>query len=52
MLLEGNKTNVQLSACVWALGHIGKHSPEHSKALADTNAYPKILEVICVSQKT
>lgn len=45
MLLDEKKNATQLSTCIWALGHIGKHSPVHSKALADTNAYTKILEV-------
>lgn len=45
MLLDEKKSAEQLASCVWALGHIGKHSPHYSKTLADTNAYTKILEV-------
>lgn len=45
MLLDEKKSPEQLASCVWALSHIGKHSPHYSKALADTNAYTKILEV-------
>lgn len=40
-----NKTDTQLTACVWALGHIGKHTPEHSRALADNNVFTRILEL-------
>lgn len=43
-LLEGRKTT-QLAACIWALGHIGKHSSEHCKALADAKAFARIMEV-------
>lgn len=31
------------AACVWALGSIGRHTPDHAKALADNNVYPKLL---------
>ena len=29
----------------WALGQIGRHTPEHAAAVADTNALPKLLSV-------
>ena len=30
------------SASAWSLGQIGRHSPDHAKALADANALPKL----------
>ena len=33
------------AACAWALGQIGRHTPDHAKALADANVFPKLLEV-------
>lgn len=45
MCLQQEKTDCQLAACVWALGHIGKHTPEHSRALAESNVFPRILEL-------
>ena len=32
-------------AAVWALGQIGRHTPEHAKAIAMANLFPKLLEV-------
>jgi len=34
-----------LAVTVWAVGQIGKHSPEHAKAVAVANVLPKLLEV-------
>lgn len=36
--------SLQLCQTVWALGHIGKHTPEHSRVLGETNVYSKIVE--------
>ena len=33
------------SACSWALGQIGRHTPEHAKAVAQANVLPKLLEI-------
>uniref|UniRef100_A0A7S3RLS9 Sperm associated antigen 6 n=2 Tax=Emiliania huxleyi TaxID=2903 RepID=A0A7S3RLS9_EMIHU len=33
------------AASAWSLGQIGRHSPDHAKALADANALPKLLAV-------
>lgn len=33
------------SAAAWALGQIGHHSPDHAKALAETQAFPKLLAI-------
>lgn len=43
------------SQAIWSLGHIGKHTPEHSRALGEAHVYPKILEYLedpCVSAET
>lgn len=34
-----------LSVTIWALGQIGKHSAEHSRAIAITNVLSNILAV-------
>merc|ERR1712054_241324 len=33
------------SASAWSLGQIGRHSPEHARALADAHVLPKLLAV-------
>lgn len=43
--LDEKRTQNQLAACVWALGHIGQHSPEHCKYLTEEHLYTKVLEV-------
>ncbi|EFO65019.1 Axoneme central apparatus protein [Giardia lamblia P15] len=32
-----------LAATVWTLGQIGRHSPDHAKAICDANVLPKLL---------
>jgi len=34
-----------LAVTVWTIGQIGKHTPEHAKAVAVTNLLSKLLEV-------
>lgn len=34
-----------LAVTVWAIGQIGKHTPEHAKAVAVANVLSKLLEV-------
>lgn len=43
--ISGNRSQNQLASCVWALGHIGQHSPEHCKYLSEENLFTKVLEV-------
>ena len=33
------------AASAWALGQIGRHTPEHAKAVAQANVLPKLLEI-------
>ncbi|XP_001603009.1 sperm-associated antigen 6-like [Nasonia vitripennis] len=42
-VLTIEQENHILSITIWALGQIGKHSPEHAKAIADTNVFTCIL---------
>ena len=30
-------------AAAWALGQVGRHTPEHSKAVAQANVFPRLL---------
>ncbi|KAJ3088534.1 Sperm-associated antigen 6 [Quaeritorhiza haematococci] len=34
------------AACAWALGQIGRHSPDHAKTLADKGVLPKLLKLL------
>eukprot|EP01136_Pigoraptor_vietnamica_P023522 Opistho-1_new@75687 len=38
------------AAAAWALGQIGRHSPEHAKAVAEVNVFPKLLQVYMDTQ--
>lgn len=38
--------DAEICACAWTLGHIAKHSPQHSLAVAVANALPRLLQVI------
>ncbi|GJQ81956.1 hypothetical protein Trydic_g20421 [Trypoxylus dichotomus] len=42
-ILETSKDDATLSVTAWALGQIGKHSPEHSKAVAAAGVFPMLL---------
>nr|CAD7580785.1 unnamed protein product [Timema californicum] len=33
------------AATIWALGHIGRHTPQHSGSLAGANLFPKMLQM-------
>ncbi|KAJ3320673.1 Sperm-associated antigen 6 [Boothiomyces sp. JEL0866] len=37
------------AACAWALGQIGRHSPDHAKTLADNSVLPKLLNVLSLT---
>jgi hypothetical protein len=41
-LAEECEDHVQ-AAAAWALGQIGRHTPEHSKAVAQANVFPRLL---------
>lgn len=38
------------AASAWALGQVGRHSPDHAKALADANVLPKLLHVFLAAE--
>jgi HEAT repeat protein len=42
-LAEEPEDHVQ-AATAWALGQIGRHTPEHSKAVAQANVFPRLLQ--------
>ncbi len=42
-LSEENEDHIQ-AASAWALGQIGRHTPEHAKAVAVANVLPKLLQ--------
>lgn len=45
MVLEEETDDHILAVTVWAVGQIGKHTPEHAKAVAVANILLKLLEV-------
>eukprot|EP00771_Trimastix_marina_P004140 gnl/Trimastix_PCT/879.p2 GENE.gnl/Trimastix_PCT/879~~gnl/Trimastix_PCT/879.p2 ORF type:complete len:527 (+),score=171.67 gnl/Trimastix_PCT/879:66-1583(+) len=40
------------SAAAWSLGQIGRHTPDHARALADANVLPKLLAVYMHDQSS
>lgn len=42
-LSEETEDHIQ-AAAAWALGQIGRHTPEHAKAVAVANILPKLLQ--------
>jgi hypothetical protein len=42
-LSEEPEDHIQ-AAAAWALGQIGRHTPEHAKAVAVANVLPKLLQ--------
>jgi len=34
------------AAAAWALGNIGRHTPEHAKHVADANVFPTLLSIV------
>lgn len=42
-LSEEQEDHIQ-AATAWALGQIGRHTPEHAKAVAVANVLPKLLQ--------
>ncbi|XP_041986246.1 sperm-associated antigen 6-like [Aricia agestis] len=44
-LQNEDSQDAELCAAAWTLGHIAKHSPQHSLAVAVTNVFPKLLQL-------
>ncbi|XP_053988923.1 sperm-associated antigen 6-like isoform X1 [Hylaeus volcanicus] len=44
-VLHEEQNDRMLAVTVWAIGQIGKHTPEHAKAVAVANILPKLLEL-------
>ncbi|XP_052741829.1 sperm-associated antigen 6 isoform X2 [Bicyclus anynana] len=45
ILHNEDSEDAELCAAAWTLGHIAKHSPQHSLAVAVANALPRLLQV-------
>lgn len=43
--LSEEKEDHILAATAWALGQIGRHTPEHAKAVAVANVLPRLLQL-------
>ncbi|KAJ8679410.1 hypothetical protein QAD02_015197 [Eretmocerus hayati] len=52
IVLEMEEESHILAIIVWALGQIGKHSPEHAKAIASANIFSFILALYTNPQST
>ncbi|CAG9561106.1 unnamed protein product [Danaus chrysippus] len=44
-ILQNSEDDAELCAAAWTLGHIAKHSPQHSLAVAVANALPRLLQL-------
>lgn len=44
IVLSEEKEGHIKAAAAWALGQIGRHTPEHAKAVAVANVLPKLLQ--------
>lgn len=40
------------AATAWALGQIGHHTPEHARAVAMSNVFPKLLSLYLDTQSS
>lgn len=54
VLADDQEEDHVLAATAWTVGQIGRHTPEHAKAVAVANIFPKLLSVsaapcICTS---
>ncbi|XP_004931445.1 sperm-associated antigen 6 isoform X1 [Bombyx mori] len=45
ILQKKDAEDAELCAATWTLGHIAKHSPQHSLAVAVANALPRLLQL-------
>lgn len=45
ILQNSEAEDAELCAVAWTIGHIAKHSPQHSLAIAVANALPRLLQV-------
>ena len=43
-LCEESEQHIK-AATVWSIGQIGRHTPEHARAVAAANLLPKLLEL-------
>jgi hypothetical protein len=52
LTLSEEKEDHLRAAAAWALGQIGRHTPEHAKAVAIANILPKLLECYLKSESS
>jgi 3-methyladenine DNA glycosylase AlkD len=52
LALAEEKEDHLKAAIAWSLGQIGRHTPEHSKAIALANVLPKLLEIYLKSDSS
>lgn len=45
LVLNAETEDYMLSATVWAVGQVGKHTPAHAQPIADANLLQKLLEI-------
>lgn len=45
-MLESPDEDHVTAGTAWALGQLGKHSPEHAKTLAEAGVYPLLLQLV------
>ncbi|XP_044260764.1 sperm-associated antigen 6-like [Tribolium madens] len=50
-ILNDSKDENVLAVTAWTIGQIGKHSPEHAKAVAAANLFPRLVQLY-VSEET
>ncbi|KAK0175177.1 hypothetical protein PV327_008950 [Microctonus hyperodae] len=51
-VLEQETDDDILAITAWTLGQMGKHSPDHAKAIATTNIFPRILQLYSSSNSS
>lgn len=50
-LMEEQECHIK-AAAAWALGQIGRHTPEHAKAIAVANVLPRLLQLFLAANSS
>ena len=50
-LIEEQEDHIK-AAAAWALGQIGRHTPEHAKAIAVANVLPGLLQLFLAAESS
>ncbi|KAK4877934.1 hypothetical protein RN001_010440 [Aquatica leii] len=51
-ILNNSDDDATLSVTAWCIGQVGKHSPEHAKAVGIANAFPRLLQLYLNDQSS